>query len=108
MNLEEKIVCYKKILESVGVELKGKNNLYTSMNGHMFSFVGKPNIIAFRLSKTDEMEFLNKYHTSHPVIQYNSKMHGYVEIPDDLLKNTEAGAKYLEKSIQFIQSLSPK
>lgn len=108
MNKDEKVACYKQVLESAGIELKGKNNLYTSSNGHMFSFVGQQDIVAIRISKEDQKKFLEKYKTPFPVRQYNSNMHDYVELPDELLKNTDEAAKYLKQALAYVNSLPPK
>ena len=36
---------YTRIVDGVGgLEVKGKANPYTSVNGHMFSFIDKPNV----------------------------------------------------------------
>lgn len=108
MDKKQKIECYKEILETAGLELKGKNNLYTSHNGHMFSFVGQEDIVAVRLSKDDQEMFLEKYDTPFPVQQYNSNMRDYVELPDELLKDTKTAAKYFAKSLEFIKTMPPK
>lgn len=108
MTLEEKIACYKKIVEATGLELKGKNNLYTSENGHMFSFVGKQDVVAIRLSKEDQDKFLGKYETPYPVKQYGANMRGYVELPDELLGDTKKAVTYFKKSLDFVRALKPK
>ena len=97
MTLEEKTEAYKEILDEVGLELKGKNNLYTSMNGHMFSFVGKPDVVAIRISKEDQETFLKKFDTPFPVKQYGSNMRDYVELPDELLTSPKKAATWFKK-----------
>lgn len=108
MTKDEKIEAYKAILDATGLEIKGKNNLYTSHKGHMFSFVGQEDIVAVRLSKEDQEKFVEKYKTPYPVRQYNSNMHDYVELPDALLKDTKSAAAYFRKGLDFIKTLPPK
>ena len=88
-------------------KIKGKASAYTSLNGHMFSFITKEGGLAIRLGKVEQEAFMKK-HRSGPVIQYNSIMHGYVHVPDSLLKRTSAAAKLFQESIDYILSLEPK
>ena len=56
----ETLQLYAALLASVGLEQKGKNMPYTSMNGNMYSFVAKEGYVGIRLSKEDfdEQAFL--------------------------------------------------
>lgn len=108
MNTQEKIDAYKEILDAAGLELKGKNNLYTSHNGHMFSFFGKEDIVAVRLSKDDQASFIETFKTAYPVKQYGANMRDYVELPDELLKNPKEAAVYLKAGLEYIKTLPPK
>lgn len=94
------------------IERKGKNNPYTSMNGHMFSFIAKPegdkeSFLAIRLSKEAQEKFMKDYNTG-PVIQYGTTMQGYVEIPSTILADTKKVYTYLKQSYDYISSLPPK
>lgn len=108
MNKDEKTESYKQILEAAGLELKGKNNLYTSHNGHMFSFFGKEDIVAVRLNKDDQKAFVEKYKTPYPVKQYGANMRDYVELPDELLKDTKTAAAYIKSGLEYIKTFPPK
>lgn len=104
--IEEKYTDYIK--EWGKVERKGKNNPYTSLNGHMFSFVDKKNeYLAVRLSKEGKASF-NEQHNMGDVIQYNSVMNGYVQIPDEMFADKKAVFKMLDQSYDFVASLKPK
>jgi len=104
----EKLKLYDKLIAShPEIERKGKNNPYTSLNGHMFTFLSKEGVMGLRLSKEDKAEFEEKFKTG-PFIQYGAVMRGYVTIPDELLENTEELKKYLDLSLAYIKTLKPK
>ena len=90
------------------VERKGKKNPYTSFNGHMFTFLDTKNeYLALRLSAEDKKKF-NEKHDQGDVIQYNSVMNGYVEIPKSIASNKTELFKMLDQSFEFVSSLEPK
>ena len=89
------------------IERKGKNLLYTSVNGHMFTMFSTHAKLGIRLSPTDREEFLDRFGSS--LMQtYGVVMKDYVEVPDDLLQDTDALAPYLVKSYDYVRSLKPK
>ncbi|WP_425391905.1 hypothetical protein [Ekhidna sp.] len=104
---EETLQLYTDLLSSVGLEQKGKNMPYTSMNGNMYSFVAKEGYVAIRLSEEDKQEFIDKYDAG-PAISYGATMRGYVHVPDDLLKRTQELSEYMKKSHEFAKTLKPK
>lgn len=105
---QDKLDLYNKVIElHPHIDRKGKNNPYTSLNGHMFSFLDKEGKMGLRFSKEYLVDFNNKY-GGGPNIQYGSVMNGYAIIPNDLLENTEKLLEYLEISYQFAGSLKPK
>ena len=89
------------------IERKGKNLLYTSVNGHMFTVFSTNAKLGIRLSKEDRAAFLEKY-DSELLKSYGATMREYVTIPDDLLENTEELKPYLAKSYDYVTSLKPK
>ncbi len=108
INHEQSVALYDALLAThPKIERKGKTSPYTSVNGHMFTFLDKEGKLGIRLSKKDGEDFVEKYKTE-PYIQYNSVMKGYVSIPGDLLTNTNELKAYLEKSYDYISSLKPK
>lgn len=105
---EHTIELYKKLVASVpDIELKGKTNLYTSHNGHMYSFVAKEGYVAIRFSEEEKDSFIEKYN-SKSAISHGATMHGYAVIPDSLLSQTEKLKPYLELSLEYIKTLKPK
>ncbi|MEP1033386.1 hypothetical protein [Ekhidna sp.] len=104
---DETIQLYSDLLATIGLEQKGKNMPYTSMNGNMYSFVAKEGYVAIRLSEEDKEEFMEKYNAG-PAISYGATMRGYVHVPDEVLKNTTELSVYMKKSHAFAQTLKPK
>ena len=100
---------YTKYIEEWGkVERKGKSMPYTSLNGHMFTFIDKKNeYLAIRLSAESKAAF-NIKHKMGDVIQHNSVMNGYVEIPKEMFADKVAVFKMLDQSYDYIGSLKPK
>ena len=63
---------------------------YTSVNGHMFSFLGKSGTVALRLPTQEREEFLKKFKT------------------DALLKKTDVLKAYVDASYAYVSALKPK
>lgn len=108
-NIPERVLeLYDQLIASVPeIERKGKNNLYTSCNGHMFSMVAKEGYVGIRLPKEDKEKFEETYKTG-PLISYGAVMREYVLIPDQLLEDTGKLREYLLISHAYIQTLPPK
>jgi TfoX/Sxy family transcriptional regulator of competence genes len=102
------LTLYEKVVaEFPQVERKGATMPYTSLNGHMFSFLMKEGKLALRLAKADRESFLEIFNTE-PCIQYGAVMKEYVIIPDVLLQNTDELKKYFNLSYSYVGSLKPK
>ena len=102
------LALYEKLIaEFPEVERKGATMPYTSLNGHMFSFLMKEGKLALRLAKNEREIFQKKFKTE-PCIQYGAVMKEYVTVPDALLQNTEALKKYFSLSYSYVSSLKPK
>ncbi len=95
------------ISSNPSIERKGKTTPYTSINGHMFSFLSKDGKMGLRLSKEDRDKFIETYETVL-MEQHGRIMKEYVEVPDDLLKETKQLSNYLQKSFDYVSSLKPK
>lgn len=97
---------YRAIVDTVpDVELKGKTMPYTSMNGNMFSFLGKDGVLAFRLSKEDRSVFLED-HPNAIVEQYGAVMKDYVDVTD-LVDGPAIEALFAEV-VENARTLKPK
>ena len=102
------IEFYDKLIGlNLSIERKGKTMPYTSVNGHMFSFLDKNGEMGLRLSENDRDEFIQTFKTKLSV-QYDRVMKEYVVVPLSLLKDTETLAEYLQLSFNYASSLKPK
>ena len=105
---EEKLEQYEKLVStSPNVERKGATVPYTSLNGHMFSFLTREGTLALRLPTKERNAFLSKYKTKL-CEQYGTVMKEYVEVPEALLKNTRELKKFFDLSHAYVGSLKPK
>jgi hypothetical protein len=109
INLPSKqLELYNNLIASIPViDRKGKTMPYTSVNGHMFSFLDKEGKMGLRLSEEDREAFIQKYNCTL-MIQYERVMKEYVVVPNDLLSDTKKLSTYLKKSYDYISSLKPK
>jgi hypothetical protein len=89
------------------VERKGATMPYTSLNGHMFSFLTKAGTLALRLPAKQRDAFLKKY-KAKLCEQHGAVLEEYVEVPDALLRKTGELKKYFDISYQHVASLKPK
>jgi hypothetical protein len=104
----DKLDLYEKLVATnPNVERKGAANPYTSLNGHMFTYLNPSGSLALRLPQDEREKFLKKYKTTL-FEAYGTVMKEYVTVPDKLLKNTKELAKYFAMSYQYVGSLKPK
>jgi hypothetical protein len=80
---------------------------YTSVNGHMFSYLDKEGRLALRLSTVDREAFIARFatslHEAHGIVHKE-----FVTVPDDLLADTPGLEPYLAASFAYVSSLKPK
>jgi hypothetical protein len=97
----------KLIATNPNVERKGATMPYTSLNGHMFSFLTKDGTLALRLPDEARDALLKKYKTKL-CEQHGTVMKEYVEVPDALLRKTPELKKFFDISVAYVASLEPK
>jgi len=103
-----RLVYYNKLISQLeNVDRKGKSMPYTSINGHMFSFLDKEGEIGLRLPK-DLIENLKSLYHAEIMIQHGRTMKEFVKIPQNLIDNLEALTLYFQNSIDYVSSLKPK
>ena len=103
-NLER----YERLVATIpAVERKGATIPYTSLNGHMFSFVAEDGTIVLRLAADDRSAFMERYgtglHAAHGTV-----MREYVSVPDRLADDTTSLAPWFERSRAYAAGLKPK
>ena len=105
---EEKLKIYDELVAKCPrFERKGKTMPYTSANGHMFSLLNKVGEIGIRFSKEVQEKYIEEF-DSTIFKSYNSIMHGYVLIPENMLDDLDNVARYLDESYDYVMSLEPK
>jgi hypothetical protein len=104
----DKLELYEKLVATnPKIERKGAANPYTSLNGHMFTYLNPSGSLALRLPEGEREKFLKKYKTTL-FEAYGTVMKEYVTVPDGLLKKTKELEQYFELSYRYVQSLKPK
>jgi hypothetical protein len=104
----DKLELYEKLVATnPKVERKGAANPYTSLNGHMFTYLNPTGTLALRLPTEEREKFLKKHKTTL-FEAYGAVMKEYVTVPDSLLKNTKALSKYFALSYEYVARLKPK
>jgi hypothetical protein len=103
-NLER----YERLVATIpAVERKGVTLPYTSLNGHMFSFVAEDGTVVLRLAADDRSAFMERFgaglHEAHGTV-----MREYVSVPDALADDTTSMAPWFERSRAYVDSLKPK
>jgi hypothetical protein len=105
---DQKLAIYEELVAATpDLERKGKTMPYTSINGNMFSFLGKDGALAFRLSKDERAAFLED-HPDAVVEQYGAVMKDYVAIPDAILEDRTALQSLWNRCVANAQTLKPK
>ena len=104
----ERLKLYDKLVATnPAVQRKGATVPYTSLNGHMFSYLGKTGELALRLPADALQSFLKKYKTSL-CQQYGVVQKEYAMVPDKLLPKTKELKPYFDLSYKYVSSLKPK
>jgi hypothetical protein len=104
----DRLELYDRLIATVpGLERKGAAMPYTSLNGHMFSYLGKDGRLALRLPTAERQTFVDRFsttlHEAYGIVQKE-----YVTVPDDLLTDTATLAPYLAASYAYVSGLKPK
>jgi hypothetical protein len=107
MKRGEILKIYEEAAAMAGLERKGKTMPYTSSNGYMFSLINKDDELGIRLSKTDIVEFDEKF-GAKPFKSHGAIMREYVLIPEELLCQKEKLSSYLKLGSDFVNSKPPK
>ena len=104
----DKLDLYEKLIATnPKIDRKGAVHPYTSLNGHMFTYLDQTGVMGMRLPQDEVEAFLKKYKTTL-FESYGVVKKDYVTVPEALLKNTQELKKYLEISYEYIKTLKPK
>jgi hypothetical protein len=104
----DKLAFYEKLVATnPSVQRKGATVPYTSLNGHMFSYLSKEGKLALRLPTGEREAFLKKY-KAKLCEAYGRVQPEYVEVPDSLLASTRELKRFFDASYAYVGSLKPK
>jgi hypothetical protein len=104
----DKLALYDKLVATnPAVKRQGATVPYTSLNGHMFSYLSKEGKLELRLPAEEREAFLKKY-KARLCEAYGKVQPEYVEVPDSLLALTQELKKFFDSSYAYVKSLKPK
>jgi hypothetical protein len=104
----DRLDLYERLVATLpGVPRKGATVPYTSVNGHMFSYLSKAGVLSLRLPAEAREAFLTKYKTTLSE-QYGVVQKEYVVVPDALLEDTAKLKEHFALSFAYASSLKPK
>lgn len=104
----EKLELYEKLIATnPKIERKGDVHPYTSLSGHMFTYLDQTGTLEILLPHEEVEGFLARY-KSTLFESYGVVKKDWVTAPEALLKNTKELKKYLERSLEHMKTLKPK
>jgi hypothetical protein len=107
-NYIEVLANYDSLIEgNTNIVRKGKTMPYTSINGHMSSFLSKEGQMGLRLSIADLETFMKEFKTKK-MEQHGRLMKEFVLVPDQVLADVKLLSNYFEKSVDYVSTLKPK
>ena len=90
-----------------GLERKGATIPYTSLNGHMTSYLTPEGSLVLRLGPGERERFIAEHATGLHVA-YGTVQREFVDVPDELFVAVEAIAPWFAASLDWIATLKPK
>jgi hypothetical protein len=104
----ETLAAYDRLIETVpNLERKGAKVPYTSLNGHMFSFIGADGALGIRLPPEARDAFLQKYNT-RLCESYGIVLKEYVAVPAEMLDDIPVLSEYFGISYAYVKAMKPK
>jgi hypothetical protein len=103
-----RLEAYERLVATVpGLERKGATMPYTSVNGHMSSFLAEDGTLALRLSSEDRARFIAE-HGAALHVAHGTTMKEYLSVPDALADDVEALRPWFAAGFAYVASLKPK
>ena len=90
-----------------GVERKGATMPYTSVNGHMFSYLAEYGRLALRLPSPQREAFIERFKTTLQEA-YGFVQKEYVSVPEAVLADTQLLSQFFQASHAYVSGLKPK
>jgi len=104
----DRLAAYDRLIGTLpGVVRKGASIPYTSVNGNMSSYLFGEGSLALRLSPADREAFVTRFgahlHEAYGIVQKE-----YVDVPDEMLDDTERLGTWFVAGYAYVSSLKPK
>ena len=105
-----RVSLYDRLLAAAlpAIERQGAGTPYTSLGGHMFSFLSAGGVLALRLPPAAREGFLREFSAALFIGPHGKPMTEFVAVPSALLENTAALAPWLEQSRTYVAGQKPK
>jgi hypothetical protein len=104
----ERLALYDALIATVPqAERKGAAMAYTSLNGHMVSYMNETGVLALKLPPGAKEEFLQRF-DARLQEAYGIVQKDYVRVPDAVLADTAVLAPYFLTSWRHTEGLKPK
>jgi hypothetical protein len=104
----ERLDAYDRLIAThPGVQRKGAKIPYTSLNGHMTSYLTDTGSLVLRLSPADRERFLREFETGLHVA-YGTVQKEFVDVPDPLLADAHQLVPWFAASHAWVATLKPK
>lgn len=97
---------YDRACVAAGIPRKGKNLVYTSANGHMFSQMNKAGELGIRLPNTRQAELGTSYNAG-PFKSYGATMRDYICVTPAMLADEALIARLLAEGLAFVEAMPP-
>ena len=106
----DRVALYDRLVAAArpAIERQGAGTPYTSLNGHMYSFLSNAGVLALRLPAAPRETFLRDFSAALFIGPHGKAMAEFVAVPGALLEDTAALAPWLEQSRTWIAGQKPK
>jgi hypothetical protein len=104
------VALYDRLLAAArpAIERQGAGTPYTSLNGHVYSFLSQDGVLALRLPAAARETFLREFSAALFIGPHGKAMAEFVAVPSALLEDTAVLAPWLEQSRAWIAGQKPK
>jgi hypothetical protein len=106
----DRVAAYDRLLAAARppIERKGAANPYTSLNGHMYSFLSASGLLALRLPGEPLERFLRDHAAALFIGPHGKPMPTFAAVPDGLLDDTAKLVPWLELARDHVAGQKPK
>jgi len=105
-KFDETLAIYDAACAEAEIPRKGKNLVYTSANGHMFSQMNKDGELGIRLPKPRQKDFATS-HGAGPFKSYGATMRDYICVTDKMLSDETLISALLLEGLAFVEAMPP-